>query len=186
MENSDDGAALAIEASAGDYKYKEEALPALKWQDALCVGHRLIDQQHQQLFHIVDVLGDAMRHPPGAPDKLLAYTIAALYGFARTHFVAEEELMCAAYPGYLQHKRAHDALINRVEELESRLHNGEGQMATQIFSFLTREWLAQHIGVEDQRFSRFISDQVAQERPSSFLALSLGKQRKGTMETAAA
>ena len=127
------------------------------WKDLLRLNHEIIDRQHLELFDIVNALCDAVRQGDGASEKLLGHTIARLCEYARTHFVAEEQLMVeAGYPGLQRHKRAHDTLLSMLDELEARLRFGDSKMASQLMSFLVSEWLGDHIVVEDKRFASFV------------------------------
>jgi len=129
----------------------------IAWKDLLRLDHEIIDRQHLELFDIVNALCDAVRQGNGAAEKVLGHTIARLCEYARTHFVAEEQLMVAAdYPGLQRHKRAHDSLLSMLDELETRLRFGDSRMASQLLSFLMGDWLGHHIVVEDKAFADFV------------------------------
>jgi len=127
------------------------------WKDLLRLDHEYIDRQHLELFDIVNDLADAVRQGNGESETLIGNTIARLCEFARAHFVAEEQLMVdARYPGFQRHKRAHDALLSMLDELETRLRFGDSRMASQLLSFLMGDWLGHHIVVEDKAFADFV------------------------------
>lgn len=133
-------------------------MPTFEWKDFFSVGHDEIDDQHKQLFAIVNALYEDMKQPGGATEESLRQTIATLCDFTRRHFAAEESLMqSAGYPDFRAHRQTHAYLIRRIEEFEMRMRNGETRLAAEVLPFLVGEWLSSHIAFEDQQYAGYIN-----------------------------
>jgi len=160
-------------------------MPAFEWKEFLSVGHDGIDDQHKQLFAIVNALYEAMKQPGGATDEFLRQTIEELCSFTRSHFATEERLMqIAAYPDLAQHKEAHDFLLARIDEFELRLRRGETRLAAEVLPFLVGEWLSSHIAFEDQQYAGYITRHSGSLR-SKYFAMQEQYERQWPQRAAA-
>jgi len=123
------------------------------WQHEYCTQNQQIDQEHQELFILVDHLHQAMLQREtqsvlkGMLENLAIHTI--------DHFQTEENLMqINHYPGYERHKQAHDGLKTKVTHLLKKFDQSEAFISVDLTEFLT-EWLVHHIKGEDQKMIRF-------------------------------
>jgi hemerythrin len=139
-------------------------MPAFEWRDFFSIGHEEIDNQHKQLFAIVNALYDGLRRGD-APDDLLKISLDQLCAYTRSHFADEERLMLAAgYPEFARHKAAHDMLAGRLAEFEARVRAGETRVAAELLPFLVGDWLSRHIAFEDQQYAGYLNSQRQRER----------------------
>ena len=112
-------------------------------------GIGVIDDQHQQIFDLIDALGEAgqsghREHIEAAINSIVSHTLA--------HFEFEEELMEQVdYPFLKVHKRLHDHFIQRLADFTQRFDAGEN-IAIELQLFLA-SWLRSHFSHEDKDYS---------------------------------
>ncbi|WP_168205956.1 bacteriohemerythrin [Geobacter sp. FeAm09] len=121
----------------------------IDWSASYSVGVPAMDKEHQRLIEIINNLYGAMRSGRGQDaigtilDELVAYT--------KTHFSHEERLMQdAGYGGYDEQKRAHEALVQQVTEIQGKYRAGTA-LGQEVMSFL-KSWLVNHIQGLDKRY----------------------------------
>ncbi len=132
-------------------------MPIAHWQDNYNTGNTRIDDQHQQLFDIVNSLHDAVEI--GEDFQILQKILDHLASHTIAHFQTEESLMLTTnYPEYDRHKQIHDHLTAKVVNLIQKFRNCDATVTTDITQFLT-EWLTHHIKGEDQKMIRFFQNQ---------------------------
>lgn len=107
------------------------------WQDA----------QHQVLFEILDLISE-----PGADRQVFK----KLKDYAENHFYLEECYMEALdYPGFAEHKAAHNGFRQEVEGLLTADAMVDDQYMDLIGTYLT-EWLTRHVFGTDKKLEGFI------------------------------
>ncbi len=120
----------------------------IHWDDRLATGFPIVDQQHQQLISLVNQLVHCMTD--GDDRMLLGRVIDELVDYTVYHFRTEEDLMKSNnYPGFENHKQAHDKFTCKVGDYVGKLKNGEKLPPEDIYKFL-KNWLTKHIEKEDQ------------------------------------
>ena len=117
------------------------------WTNDLSVGHAHIDADHKHLYELVNTLFQAMR--AGKANAVLGAILDELVDYTGTHFSREEALMQQVhFPGYAEHKSAHDALVKEVRALQMRFKGGSITLSLDVFKFLS-DWLRNHIMTYD-------------------------------------
>lgn len=127
------------------------------FNDRLLIHVEKIDNQHRNLFEILDELQQACKKEKGK--KVIRELFNSLKKYAVIHFLDEEKVMIKNnYPGYLEHRKMHKAFSKKVLELEKTLNNKEIPLTTlvEVNSFLSK-WLITHIGMEDKKIGQFLS-----------------------------
>ncbi|MBQ0757154.1 MAG: hemerythrin family protein [Amphritea sp.] len=131
----------------------------ITWTSDLSVGDHSIDDDHKELFALVDELDSAdMSHDyiNSILDRLKAYT--------RGHFSREEEYMVqVGYPGMKGHLLQHKNFIEWLETIRAtyaRFPQSPFIIGDSVNSYLQR-WLRQHILEEDMKYRDFILEQKA-------------------------
>ncbi|MCE1188838.1 MAG: bacteriohemerythrin [Ignavibacteria bacterium] len=126
-------------------------MPFITWDSGLSVGVEEIDRQHKKLFDLVNDLYDAMREGKG--NEIVGTVLRELHVYTVTHFQFEEKLFRqTGYPGSVNHKMEHDALIQRVDELQSKFDSGKVALHLEVLNLL-KDWLNQHIRNSDRAYS---------------------------------
>lgn len=132
-------------------------MPLAYWRDEYRTGNSLVDDQHQKLFRIVNLLHDAMLQGHGK--DVLEKTLRSLTHYTLEHFKTEEQLMLThAYPHYEEHKSRHEELKTKVLTLIANFEESSF-LAIEVSHFLT-EWLIHHIKGEDQKMIRFMREKI--------------------------
>ena len=118
-------------------------------EQADLTGIGVIDDQHQQIFDLIDALGEAAK---GDSREQIGEAINHIVSHTLAHFEFEEELMeQVAYPFLKVHKRLHDHFIQRLAGFTQRFDAGE-DIAAELEQFLA-SWLHNHFAHEDKDYS---------------------------------
>ncbi|MEI6471219.1 MAG: bacteriohemerythrin [Holophagaceae bacterium] len=125
-----------------------------QFTDDLRLGHALIDAQHASLFEAVNRLHEAML--AGDSRQQVGEILAFMRIYTLEHFATEEAFMQEiGFPEMAEHKTEHDELIRQVQDLEAKHASGSITLSLTTMAFL-RDWLSQHIHVEDHKLVRYL------------------------------
>jgi hemerythrin len=135
----------------------------VNWSDAYRIGLTEIDDQHQALVDLINDLWAAIAS--NAPPEQSGKILERLEHYTITHFAAEETMMrTIGYPDFDSHQSAHRNFVARLQEQKLRHQRGE-KLGLDILHFL-RDWLVNHILVNDKAYATFYADQ---NKPTGFL-----------------
>lgn len=124
------------------------------WNDSFVVGHEQVDSQHRELFLLLKDVHSAVYQQDGI--SIVSETLKKLIDYTQFHFRDEEQLMEELnFPGFEDHKKLHDALINKVEDLLEELQEGEVVLVEELL-LLLKDWLCEHIIKQDMQIGEFI------------------------------
>jgi len=130
------------------------------WSESLSVGVAEVDLEHQRLIGFLNDLGRAMAQGRGR--EILGPILVGLVDYTQTHFAHEESLLRAhGYPAFAEHKRAHDELTRRVNEVQAAYDAGDTSVATAVSEFLST-WLTHHICEMDRAYVPFLRSKGVQ------------------------
>ena len=125
------------------------------WSESYTVSVRRFDEQHKKLMAMVNRLDDAMMARKGM--LLQADVLTSLAAFIQTHFSDEERLMRHyVFPGFVQHKKAHDQMLAQVRVFQRNTETGENAVTRGVMVFF-KDWLVQHIREEDIKYGPFMN-----------------------------
>lgn len=117
------------------------------------VGIDLIDNEHKELFRIVDSANQLIKSYDEASgyDKILDI-LNELKEYTKEHFSDEEEYMEGIhYEGLEAQKRAHDAFIQKLENIDlAEIDENPQESLQQLLEFLLG-WLVNHILYTDKK-----------------------------------
>jgi hemerythrin len=126
----------------------------VEWSDDLVSGVRILDGQHKLLTDLLSLLSSAVM--ANRSSAILATALEDLIDGTKKHFALEERLMVAvSYTGYVRHKEEHDALVERILNVQLQIVEGRATINTALVAFF-REWLAQHIREADARLGSYL------------------------------
>jgi diguanylate cyclase (GGDEF)-like protein/hemerythrin-like metal-binding protein/PAS domain S-box-containing protein len=134
--------------------YSVEVFP---WNKNFEVGVALIDEQHQKLVELLNVLAGHLAYQSDMPTLNNVFNELAEY--AIYHFQAEESIWHAFFPDDIweaRHKDDHRrflATVNRI--MGSKTQRPLDQVIEEILTFLT-QWLAFHILDNDMRMAKVV------------------------------
>jgi len=157
----------------GHYTHKKQCIThrggimttvLFQWEDDYSVGIEEIDEQHKELVRLLNNLHQAIHehHGSDASRKILN----ELAEYTHIHFTVEESLMrVSSYPDFEIHKKIHEALIQQVQELQTKLDAGGVKISFELMHFL-KNWLMHHINESDKQFGKYMAQvQFSSKRP---------------------
>jgi hemerythrin len=148
----------------------------VKWSPTFSVGIKLIDDQHKGLLNLVN---DLFNHVTGNEETERAYfqkVIQAAVNYVKVHFATEEKIMIATkFPGYLEHKKAHDTFVLTVVDNIRDFEAGKKFTLASFTKFL-KEWVLTHIAIMDKQYFTYFKN-IATRKASGKLTITQGDLR---------
>jgi hemerythrin len=127
----------------------------VKWSSTFSVGIKLIDDQHKGLLNLVN---DLYNHSTGDEATERVYfqkVIQAAVNYVKVHFATEEKIMIATkFPGYAEHKKAHDTFVLTVVDNIRDFEAGKKFTLASFTKFL-KEWILTHIAIMDKQYFEY-------------------------------
>jgi hemerythrin-like metal-binding protein len=130
-------------------------MPLFEWSERYSVGVRRFDEQHQQLFGMINSLHDSVRKGQSRP--AIEETFRQLVDYTEKHFVEEEkQLRMVAYPFTGYHCSEHDKLRTELKKFQERYETGQDVVAVEVVNFLLR-WWTDHILANDRKYRPYVA-----------------------------
>ena len=124
----------------------------ISWSATFSVGIKVIDDQHKELFALVN---DMFNHVVGDAQAERVYfkqVIQKAVDYVKVHFSTEEKIMLHAdYPGYGEHKKAHDTFVLTIVDKVKDFEAGKKFTLLEFTQFL-KEWILTHIAIMDKGY----------------------------------
>jgi hemerythrin len=124
----------------------------ISWSATFSVGIKVIDDQHKELFALVN---DMFNHVVGDAQAERVYfkqVIQKAVDYVKVHFSTEEKIMLHAdYPGYGEHKKAHDTFVLTIVDKVKDFEVGKKFTLLEFTQFL-KEWILTHIAIMDKGY----------------------------------
>jgi len=126
------------------------------WTEDLETKIFTIDNQHKEIFRIINELLDACKIGKGS--EVVNKVVFFLDDYVKNHFNTEEEYMrMYNYPDYILHKHQHELFIkNFVKLKEQFLKEGPTLSFTMAISNTVVNWLTNHIRKVDGDMAKFL------------------------------
>ncbi|WLT30466.1 bacteriohemerythrin [Geothrix sp. PMB-07] len=124
------------------------------WSSRYDTGIRVIDEQHQELFQLLERLRKVVQEDGSgaAMEALLAELVAC----SERHFATEEAYMARFnYPDLGQHVSEHATMLTSLHELLTKFRENQQVMALMVPTFM-EGWLKHHISDGDFGFVTFL------------------------------
>jgi hemerythrin-like metal-binding protein len=126
----------------------------MRWDGSLQLGIGEIDGQHKKLVAMINDLHRAMKQRQTM--AIMGSILEQLVSYTVYHFGSEEKLFQKhGYPEYDQHKKAHENLVGKVNELKAKIDRGDATISMELMDFLT-DWLTTHIKGTDKKYVPFL------------------------------
>ena len=126
----------------------------INWNTRYNTGIQLIDEQHQELFRIIDRLRRSVQE--GVNRDVVEALLADLLACSERHFATEETFMGKfGYPDLPQHVSEHVSMVTSLHELLVRFQENHQSMALMVPTFM-EGWLKHHISDGDFGFVSFL------------------------------
>lgn len=126
----------------------------IAWKEVYETGIVALDNEHRGLINEINRLYEAVRDKRG--ETVMSDILAMLENYTVDHFQHEEKLMAEyGFPGLEEHKRAHQELIDAVQDIKDRSSSGTEELARELLKFL-RVWVLEHIVDVDKQYGSFL------------------------------
>ena len=127
------------------------------WKAEYSLGVKSIDEQHEELFRMLNDLGDALWEGVGK-DKIRS-TLKFLANYTVDHFKTEERFMQeSSYPGFEEHKKAHDGFVEEVTQFINQYETEDLALSVTIGVFnRLGDWTRDHVRGLDQEMGEFLT-----------------------------
>lgn len=143
----------------GKMKPLDENEGTVQFTDKYLTGIAVIDKEHRELFRIIGevyrVIADEF-----ISDKYdeIVSLLEQLMDYTKFHFADEEEYMKSInFDGLEAQRRAHDAFVARLEEMNlGQVDERQQETLEELMEFLT-EWLVNHILNSDKKIGEWES-----------------------------
>ena len=131
-------------------------MAVINWTENLSVGHNIMDDQHKQLFGLINSFYEGIR--TNSSNVALGKLIKDLKDYTFYHFKLEEALMKKhGYPGYEAQRLEHEKFIKTVQDYEDRLNSGMLIISVEITNYI-KKWITDHILGMDKKYSTFFAE----------------------------
>ena len=132
----------------------------LQWNENLCVNIKEIDDQHRNLFQLINNLHNSLRKGQG--DTILKPILGSLIEYVIIHFATEEKWMKKyKYPELKQHKQEHQVYVTEIKGFISKYKKKTPLLARDLLLSLGG-WYRIHIKEYDKKFGNFLEDKNIQ------------------------
>ena len=125
------------------------------WKDEYCVGHSIIDYDHQTLVNITNELFNCVE--AGLSAEEISTTIKYLINYVELHFKREETLFLeSAYPDSKAHMAKHREIEQVVRGIAAQYTADPTAInIDEVLAFL-KKWLIKHIMHTDRTYVPFL------------------------------
>jgi methyl-accepting chemotaxis protein len=138
------------------FKYKNESMTLIDWNDSFSVNIKEIDNQHKRIIDFINQVYKGMMMEEGR--EVLGKALESLVGYTKTHFGYEERLFKQhGYPDTQSHIEKHEKLVNQVLDFYNKFQSGEAEVDNDLLKFL-KSWLINHIRGTDKEYSAFLNE----------------------------
>ncbi|HAH25986.1 MAG TPA: hemerythrin [Prolixibacteraceae bacterium] len=121
------------------------------WDEKYSVGIQSIDQQHKEIFRLLDQLFQALKS--GTAPQMVGKTITELELYAGSHFHREEFFFREFnYPDSAKHIQEHQKFIDKIAALKADAKAGKLDSTFELLHFL-KVWISHHILVVDMEYN---------------------------------
>jgi hemerythrin len=124
------------------------------WNTRYETGIQVIDDQHRELFALVDQLRRSVQ--TGMSPLETEGLLASLVRCAERHFATEESYMKRfSYPDLTQHVAEHASMLTTLHELLAKFQESPHALALMVPTFMDG-WLRHHISDGDFGYVTFL------------------------------
>ncbi|ERM92576.1 hemerythrin [Caldanaerobacter subterraneus subsp. yonseiensis KB-1] len=130
----------------------------IKWTESLSIGNETIDSQHKELIRKINDVLEACNRQQGK--EKVVEVMQFLKDYTVKHFKDEENLMKKyQYPMYEEHKKIHEDLVKKVEDLDERIkREGVSLSVVMTVNKTLVDWFVNHINKEDKKVGEYIKN----------------------------
>ncbi len=125
----------------------------IQWNNDYLLGIEAIDTQHKQFVGIINEFYENLTS--GLLKENTQNLVEKVYEYTEYHFSEEEKLMSSIqYPGLSEHIKIHESIKNTIRDYKIKISNEE-TVVTMGLTRELREWIKDHILVEDKKYAEY-------------------------------
>ncbi len=128
------------------------------WSDKYSVNIEIIDEQHKELFNILDNCYELLlkNKDDDKYDKIITI-LEDLKNYTIYHFKTEEEFMKKnGYSKFLSHKFAHDAFIEQIKGFDLYSIDTDQKKSINDLLDIVSNWIKFHILETDKNIHKYL------------------------------
>jgi hemerythrin len=146
------------------------------WDKSLETGYEQIDNQHKQLFAVINEFLANCKEGSTASTTVLTRNLNYLNDYTIQHFFDEEIIQRdTKYPDFENHKKVHDDFKATIRDFKIRLLiKGPSRELTDEVKQTIGDWLVNHIKVMDKKLGTYLK-----ENAGNFACVSKGSPTDG-------
>lgn len=134
--------------------------PTVEWSEEYGVGVARFDEQHKEIFRLINELYEALAGKGDDSKKRMLNIVERLCNYTYNHFLEEEvEMYRHGFPQYEAHKENHDKLTSLARDFMVRIIAGDTglkKLCIELIATLSA-WLKVHIKETDKRYGAFLN-----------------------------
>ena len=135
-------------------------METIKWRETFETGISSMDEQHQELFALINKLYKVIRNHES--NDAVTDVLAEMNNYTERHLLEEEALLEEyGYADLASHKELHQSYRDRVKVLLNDARDGNEDTLHETYRFL-RQWWMNHIVKEDKKYTDFLESKGAQ------------------------
>jgi hemerythrin-like metal-binding protein len=135
----------------------------MEWESDFNCNIETIDQQHRKLVDIINLLYETLESRTKNDMHALVETLSKeadaindMLRYTLEHFKYEEKMMLDyTYPQYNEHKEMHDSFTSKAKIYKNHFDSAIEVNVNEMMAYL-KEWLRNHILVEDKKFVPYV------------------------------
>lgn len=133
-------------------------MPWIAWEDAMSVGVAELDDEHKQLFGLLDEIYRQIASAPN--EQALKNLVERIVITAKEHFAHEERLFVrVGYADAPAHYKEHDCMMAKALSVQANFRLGSvAALSTELLGFF-RDWLIAHIEQFDKLYIASFKDE---------------------------
>ena len=125
------------------------------WDESCSVKVVRFDDDHKQMFSLINKLHTAMLRGKGA--LAVQETVAQITNHAQGHFAGEEAMMeKTKFPELASHRLEHQEFVKRLEQFQRQIEMGNFVSSVTLADFLDKALMA-HTKSTDQKYSQHLN-----------------------------
>ncbi len=125
------------------------------WDESCSVKIACFDDDHKQMFSIINRLHNAMLSSKGA--LVVPEIVTELIDHAQGHFSGEEAMMeKAKFPELASHRLEHEILLRQLEQFQQIIAAGKFVSSVTVAEFLDKSMMP-HTKQTDQKYSEHLN-----------------------------
>jgi hemerythrin len=130
------------------------------WSDDLSVGIKLIDDQHKNLFSMMNEFYDNLQKENN--DEKLKILAESMSKYADEHFDMEERIFNKyQFTQKENHLNEHKIFRQKTDDILTKIIAGKYVLSMELTTFL-KDWFASHIKVSDKKYSEYLQSKGIQ------------------------